>query len=60
NANFQRPLLLLSRLFAERALIRDTQDEYSADMHTATDWRRQFMAVGGHVDSTTGGKSINQ
>ncbi len=60
NANFQRPLLLLSRLFAERALIRDTQDEYSADMHTATDWRRQFLAVGGHVDSTTGGKSINQ
>jgi tetratricopeptide (TPR) repeat protein len=54
NANLQRPLLLLSRLFRERALIRDTQDEYSADMHTAADWRHQFLAVGGHIDSTTG------
>lgn len=53
NANLQRPLLLLSRLFRERALIRDTQDQYAADMHTAADWRRQFLAVGGHIDSTT-------
>lgn len=49
NANWQHPLLLLSRLFRERAIIRDTQDEYAADMHTAADWRRQFLAVGGHI-----------
>lgn len=52
NANWQRPLLLLSRLFRERALIRDTQEEYAADMHTSANWRRQFLAVGGHIGSS--------
>lgn len=54
NANWERPLLLLSRLFRERALIRDTQEEYAADMHTAANWHRQFLAVGGHTGNTSG------
>lgn len=49
NANWQAPLLLLARLFRERAVIRDTQEQYAADMHSAADWRRQFLAVGGHT-----------
>ena len=50
NASAQRPLLLLARLFRERAVIRDTPDQYSADMHKAADWQRQFLAVGGHLE----------
>lgn len=49
NANSQRPLLLLSKLFRQRALLCDTQEQYATDMHTAADWERQFLAVGGHV-----------
>jgi tetratricopeptide (TPR) repeat protein len=49
NANSQRPLLLLSKLFRQRALLRDTQEQYAADMHMAADWERQFLAAGGHV-----------
>lgn len=51
NARFQRPLLLLSRLFRERALLGDTQDQYVADMQSAKNWEQQFLAVGGHLDS---------
>ncbi|HZQ56080.1 MAG TPA: tetratricopeptide repeat protein [Bryobacteraceae bacterium] len=51
NANSQRPLLLLSKLFRQRALLRDTQEQYAMDMHTAADWERQFMAAGGHVSA---------
>jgi hypothetical protein len=40
---------LLSKLFRARALLRDTQDEYVTDMHTAADWERQFLSLGGHV-----------
>lgn len=49
NANSQRPLLLLSKLFRQRALLRDAQEQYAMDMHTAADWERQFLAAGGHV-----------
>lgn len=54
NGAAQRPLLLLSRLFGERALLRDSQEQYTADMHIAADWRRQFLAVGGHIADTSG------
>jgi tetratricopeptide (TPR) repeat protein len=43
-------LLLMSRLLRERAAIRDTPQDYSLDMHSAEDWRRQFLAAGGHLD----------
>lgn len=49
NANSQRPLLLLSKLFRQRALLRDTQEQYATDMHTAADWEQQFVSTGGHV-----------
>ena len=52
NGPAQRPLLLLSRLFRERALIRDTQEEYVFDLQSAKDWERQFLGVGGHIGNT--------
>jgi tetratricopeptide (TPR) repeat protein len=45
-----RPLLLMSRLLRERAVIRDTPQDYSTDMRSADDWQRQFLAAGGHLD----------
>ncbi|HMJ62752.1 MAG TPA: hypothetical protein VK493_13360 [Bryobacteraceae bacterium] len=45
-----QPLLLMSRLLRERALIRDTPDEYAGDMHSADDWQRQFLTAGGHLE----------
>ena len=57
NANSPRPLLLISRLFKERALLRNTPEEYASDMRSAADWQRQFLAVGGHLDSTEMGAS---
>ena len=50
NGNSPRPLLLTSRLFRERAVIRETPEQYSADMHSADDWQIQFQAVGGHLE----------
>jgi len=55
NGHFARPLLLTARLLRERALIRDTPQEYSTDMHSADDWQGQFMAVGGHLDQGEAG-----
>jgi tetratricopeptide (TPR) repeat protein len=52
NGTAQRPLLLLARLFRERALIRDRQEQYAFDMQSANDWERQFIAVGGHIGNT--------
>ncbi len=52
NARSQRPLLLLSRLFRERALLGETQDQYITDMQSAKNWEQQFLATGGHLDST--------
>jgi tetratricopeptide (TPR) repeat protein len=52
NGSAQAPLLLLSRLFRVRALIRNTQEQYAADMQTAEDWQRQFLTVGGHIADT--------
>jgi tetratricopeptide (TPR) repeat protein len=49
NAGFTRPLILTARLLRERALIRETQEQYVSDMHSADDWQRQFLAVGGHL-----------
>jgi hypothetical protein len=49
NGKSARPLLLLSRILQERALIRDTQDQYAADMQSAQQWKLQFLAVGGHT-----------
>jgi hypothetical protein len=37
-------------LLRERALIRDTAEEYASDMHSADDWQRQFLTAGGHLD----------
>jgi tetratricopeptide (TPR) repeat protein len=51
NANDPKPLFLLSRLYRERAVLRDTADEYATDMRKAADWQRQFLAVGGHLES---------
>jgi tetratricopeptide (TPR) repeat protein len=53
NARLQRPLWLLVRLFRERALVRDTQDQYATDMQSAKNWEQQFLTTGGHFDSTT-------
>jgi hypothetical protein len=52
NGNAQPPLLLLSRLLRERAVLRDTQEQYVTDMQSAKDWERQFLATGGHVGSS--------
>lgn len=54
NGNDPRPMLLLSRIYRERAILRDTPGEYAADMSKAADWQRQFLAVGGHLDSGAG------
>lgn len=53
NGKSARPLLLLSRIFEERALIRDTQEQYAADMQSAQQWKLQFLAVGGHAGDET-------
>lgn len=53
-ANSSQSLLLLSRLLRERALIRETADEYTSDMHSAEDFQRQFLTVGGHLDAANG------
>ena len=53
NGKSARPLLLLSRIFEERALIRDTQEQYAADMQSAQQWKLQFLAVGGHTGDET-------
>jgi tetratricopeptide (TPR) repeat protein len=55
NANSPRPFLLTSRLLQERALIRDSPEQYASDIHSAEDWRRQFLAVGGHLDQGEAG-----
>src|SRR5581483_11435 len=49
NATMHAPLLLLSRLFRQRALLSDTQEQYATDMQSADDWERQFLSVGGHT-----------
>jgi tetratricopeptide (TPR) repeat protein len=51
NGNDPRPLLLLSRIYRERAVLSDSPDQYSADMRKAQDWQQQFLAVGGHLGS---------
>jgi tetratricopeptide (TPR) repeat protein len=56
DGNAQGPLLLLSRLFRERALIRDTPEQSITDLNTASDLQRQFLAAGGHLDQETGTK----
>ncbi len=50
DANSPRPLILVARLLRERAVIRDTAELYTSDMHSAEDWQQQFLAVGGHLD----------
>jgi tetratricopeptide (TPR) repeat protein len=57
NADATKPPLLLSRLYRQRALLRETSDEYITDMHKAADWQRQFLAVGGHLDHSEAGKT---
>jgi len=49
-AHSPQPLLLMSRMLRERALIRDTAEEYASDMHSADDWQRQFLTAGGHLE----------
>ena len=46
-----QPLLLMSRLLRERALVRDTPEQYASDMHSADDYQRQFLTAGGHLGS---------
>jgi tetratricopeptide (TPR) repeat protein len=53
NGKAASPLLLLSRILQERALIRDTQQQYAADMQSAQQWKLQFLAVGGHTGDDT-------
>ncbi len=50
-----KPLLLVARLLRQRAVIRDTQQDYAADLHTADDWEAQFLAVGGHLEQGEAG-----
>jgi tetratricopeptide (TPR) repeat protein len=57
NASSLPPLLLMSRLLKERALLRDTADQYASDMHSAEDWYRQFLVNGGHTGSEGNGTS---
>jgi tetratricopeptide (TPR) repeat protein len=52
NGKFTRPLLLISKLLEERALLRDTADQYSADMQAAQQWRLQFLSAGGHPEDS--------
>jgi tetratricopeptide (TPR) repeat protein len=49
NGNYPNPLLLLSKILRERAIIRDTPEQYAADIHSAEQWRLQFLSVGGHI-----------
>ncbi len=49
NGNSQHPLLLLSKIYRERALLRSTGEKYAADIRASADWERQFLAVGGHT-----------
>jgi tetratricopeptide (TPR) repeat protein len=50
NGKSAKPLLLLSKILGERALIRDTPEQYAADIHSAEQWRLQFLSVGGHPE----------
>jgi tetratricopeptide (TPR) repeat protein len=50
NGRSSQPLLLLSKILRERALIRNTPEQYTADMRSSDQWRLQFLAVGGHLD----------
>ncbi len=45
-----KAFLLMARLLRERAQIRNSQQDYAADMQNADDWQRQFLAAGGHMD----------
>jgi tetratricopeptide (TPR) repeat protein len=49
-SNSQRPLILLSRLLQDRSLIREKADQYAEDIRRSADYRRQFLANGGHLD----------
>ncbi len=51
-AHSPKPLLLMSRLLRERALLRDTPEQYAADMHSADDFQQQFLTAGGHLEGT--------
>src|SRR5690348_10315963 len=51
-AHSPKPLLLMSRLLRERALLRDTLEQYAADMHSADDFQQQFLTAGGHLEGT--------
>lgn len=55
-ANSLPPLLLMSRLLKERAVLRDTPEQYASDMHSAADWYRQFLVNGGHTGSESGNR----
>jgi tetratricopeptide (TPR) repeat protein len=57
NASSLPPLLLMSRLLKERALLRDTADQYASDIHSAEDWYRQFLVNGSHTGSEGNGTS---
>ena len=50
NGKSAKPLLLLSKILGERALIRDTPEQYAADVHSSDQWRLQFLSVGGHPE----------
>ena len=52
DSHLTKSFLLMARLLRERALIRETQQDYSVDMHSADDWLRQFLAAGGHLDQS--------
>jgi tetratricopeptide (TPR) repeat protein len=52
NGKSTRPLLLISKLLEERALLRDTADQYTGDMQAAQQWRLQFLSAGGHPEDS--------
>jgi hypothetical protein len=51
SARAQKPLILMTRLLHERALLRDTPEQYTSDLQLAEDYLRQFVAAGGNLDS---------
>jgi tetratricopeptide (TPR) repeat protein len=56
NGHSGRPLLLLSKLLRERALLRDTPEQYEGDIRSSEQLRLQFMATGGHTGESDSGR----
>jgi hypothetical protein len=55
NDDEAKPLLLMARLLRDRAVIRETQEQYTTDLRGTEDCRRQYLAVGGHLGEKENG-----